>query len=265
MATNASLNSTTNGSSNSNSTNSTKNSSSDCRKPPSEFQDEPKRKVKESDIGLSTNVYGNMINATNAAGLVGTKNYSLGSPPWRMRSCDQVLQINAQTLKDMDDYALRQTAYFTMSIYMINIFNGKDNTKLVESVNVGSITDTPDIIKGTKNCLSFRDTKNDKQIAMCLSDSEEIEEIKDAFQKIMRCRMGDNLKELPIQVVKKIFEASCMGMTVNFDSQLAGTNNSFLASLNLRNKMAQQFDMMKAKVTSNNPWEIKYMTRVPGS
>ena len=47
---------------------------------------------------------------------------------------------------------------------------------------------------------------------------------------------------------------------------MAGTTNNFLASLNLRNKLAQKLDNQRgARVTSTNPWEIKYMTPVPGS
>lgn len=148
---------------------------------------------------------------------------------------------------------------------MINMFSGKDNTRLVESINIENISNVPDIIAGSKSCLDFTDVKNQKKISMCLEDQDRVDDIKEVMQKIMRCRMGDNLKELPINTIKKIFQASCMGMNVEFTSKMAGASNNFLASLNLRNQLAGTLSKQGAKVTSTNPWEIKYMTAVPGS
>ena len=185
---------------------------------------------------------------------------------WRIKRCDQVVQIMASRIRDYNDYSLREPAFYTLSIYMINVFNGKDNTKLIDSINIENIANVPDIIPGSKNCLAFTDVKNQKKISMCLEDQDRVDDVKEVLQKIMRCRMGDNLKELPINTIKKIFQASCLGMDVEFTSKMAGATNNFLASLNLRNKLAQTLDSQRgARVTSTNPWEIKYMTPVPGS
>jgi hypothetical protein len=100
---------------------------------------------------------------------------------------------------------------------------------------------------------------------MCLDDQDRLDDVKEVFQKIMRCRMGDNLKEIPINTIKKIFEASCLGMNVEFSSKMAGSTNNFLASLNLRNQLAGTLAKAGAQVTSSNPWEVRYMTPVPGS
>ena len=148
---------------------------------------------------------------------------------------------------------------------MVNMFSGKDNTRLVESINVENLANVPDIVAGSKTCLDFMDVKNQKRISMCLDDLDRVDDVKEAFQKIMRCRMGDNLKEIPINTIKKIFEASCLGMNLEFSSKVAGATNNFLASLNLRNKLAGTLAKEGAKVTSTNPWEVKYMTPVPGS
>jgi hypothetical protein len=204
-------------------------------------------------------------NASNAAGYVGNRTLSISKAPWRMKTCDQVIQISAQRLKDMNDYSVREPAFFTLSIYMINMFSGKDNTRLVDSINIENVANVPDIIQGSKTCLDFIDTKNSKRVTMCLEDQDRLDDIKEVFQKIMRCRMGDNLKELPINTIKKIFEASCLGMNVEFSSKMAGSSNNFLASLNLRNQLAGTLAKAGGKVTSTNPWEIVYMTPVPGS
>ena len=115
---------------------------------------------------------------------------------------------------------------------MINVFNGKDNTKLIDSINIENIANVPDIIPGSKNCLAFTNVKNQKKISMCLEDQDRVDDVKEVLQKIMR----DNLKELPINTIKKIFQASCLGMDVEFTSKMAGATNNFLASLNLSNK-----------------------------
>jgi len=196
---------------------------------------------------------------------VGNRTFSVDKAPWRMKTCDQVLQISAQRIKDYNDYSVREPAFFTMSIYMINMFSGKDNTRLVESVNVENVVNQPDIVKGSKNCIDFVDTTNSKRISMCLDDVDRVEDIKEAFQKIMRCRMGDNLKELPINTIKKIFQASCLGMNVEFSSKMAGGSNNFMASLNLRNQLAGTLSKAGSSVKSKNPWEVIYMTPVPGS
>ena len=101
---------------------------------------------------------------------------------------------------------------------------------------------------------------------MCLEDQDILDDVKEVQQKIMRYRMGDNLKELPINTIKKIFKDSCIGMEVEFTSKMSGATNYFLASIHLSNKLAQILDSQRgARVTSTNPWEIKYMTPVPGS
>jgi len=224
-----------------------------------------RKKRKKEPYGAHTHVFGLEKNASNAAGFVGERNLSIDKAPWRIKSCDQVVQISAQRLKDPEDYSLREPAFFTMSIYMINMFSGKDNTRLVESINVENIANVPDILKGTKTCLQFLDTRNAKNVSMCMEDSDRVDDVKEAFQRIMRCRMGDNLKEIPIKTIKKIFEASCLGMNVEFTSKMAGATNNFLASLNLRNQLASSLAKKGAQVTSTNPWEITYMTPVPGS
>jgi hypothetical protein len=215
--------------------------------------------------GAPTNVFGKDLHASNAAGYVGNRSLSISKAPWRIKTCDQVIQITAQRLKDYNDYSLREPAFFTISIYMINMFSGKDNTRLVESINIENVNNVPDIIPGSKSCLDFSDVKNKKRISLCLDDQERVDDVKEALQKIMRCRMGDNLKELPVNTIKKIFEASCLGMNLQFTSKMAGTANTFLASMNLRNQLAGTLAKEGARVTSTNPWEVKYMTPVPGS
>ena len=81
-------------------------------------------------------------------------------------------------------------------------------------MNIDNIANVLDIISGSKNCLAFTEMKNHKKISMCLEDQDRVEDVQEVLQKIMRCKMGNNLKELPINTIKKNFQASCLGMDV---------------------------------------------------
>ena len=57
------------------------------------------------------------------------------------------------------------------------MFNGKDNTKLIDRMNIDNIANVLDIISGSKNCLAFTEMKNHKKISMCLEDQDRVEDV----------------------------------------------------------------------------------------
>ena len=146
----------------------------------------------------NTNVYPNQNKSTNAVGRIGPSNYSISSPPYIVKSCDQILLIHATTFLDENDYSKRKPAFLTISIFMINIFDSADNTKLVNSIYMNDINRVPSVIKGSKDCVGFNDEKHNRNINMCYENPDEI---LNAFQAFTRCRSGDNLKG---QKIKKI-------------------------------------------------------------
>ena len=68
-----------------------------------------------------TNVFEGKINATDAVGKVGFTNYSIYKPPYKVKRCDQILLLPGKKL-DPSDYCLKEDAFMTMSIYMMNFF-----------------------------------------------------------------------------------------------------------------------------------------------
>jgi len=218
--------------------------------------------------GASTNVFGKNLNSSNAAGYVGHKNFSVNQS-MRIKSCDQVFQIRGQYLKDMEDYSIKGTAFFTMSMYLINMFDERNPSKLVESISLAHITKVPDRIKGAKNCLDFYDGKEKKEIAMCLEDMEKQIEVKEAFQMFMRCRMGDNLSEIPVTTIRKIFQGECLGKNVKLVSKFGSNLRNFLKNASIRDKLTARLQkhvhLHKHKHNTDDKWNSKYMTPVPGS
>jgi len=239
-----------------------------CREEDVEERDDERRKRHEKLYGISTNVFGKNINSSNAAGYIGHKNYSI-SQNMRIKSCDQVLQIKGQYLKDMEDFSIKGTAFFTMSMYLINMFDERNPAKLVESINLRHITKVPDKIRGAKGCLDFVDGKDKKEIAMCLESLELQIEVKEAFQQFMRCRMGDNLNEIPVTTIRKIFQGECLGKNVKLTSKFGPNLKNFLKNASIRDKLKARLQkhifLNKAHNNADNKWDSKYMTPVPGS
>ena len=142
----------------------------------------------------STNVFVDSDNSTNAAGLVGLKNLSISKPPWNIKSCDQVIQIQAETLPNKKDYTQRTAGFFTLSMYMVNSFASRVSNALLESLNLENIYE-PIQINGALGCLDFIDNIINRRLTICLPNEDLMANLKDAFFRLKRCRNGDNLKE----------------------------------------------------------------------
>ena len=188
----------------------------------------------EKPVVSNTNVLPNQANSTNAIGKLGPSNYSISSPPYIVRSCDQILLIPAKTILDDNDYGTKTSSFFTMNIYLINLFESADNTKLINSIYLQDINRVPDIVKGTKDCLGFFDDKHKKKIFLCYDQPKDIT---DAFNSFTRCRAGDNLKgENAAKIKEIILKKKCLGL-----------------------------GKKKNKTEKYGKWTPKYITKVPGS
>ena len=181
---------------------------------------------------LNTNVLPNEPNSTNAVGKIGPSTYSISTPPYTVRSCDQVILMQASTITNEDDYSQRKPAFFTMNLYMLNMLESSDSSKLINSIYLNNINRVPSILKGSKDCAAFNDDKNKKQITLCDHAANEILE---AFNAFTRCRAGDNLKSQNIHNLKKIIlKKKCLRKKPN-------------------------------KTNKFGKWTPKYITKVPGS
>jgi predicted lipid-binding transport protein (Tim44 family) len=169
------------------------------------------------------------VNATNAAG-ISVVNGHVTEAPYKVNSCDQVIEIEARSLTDMNDFAQKEDAFFTLSMYMVNKFQKKDPSTLNNSVMMDSLVNTPAIIPGSVSCLQFAGTT--RVINMCMKDKTAAEAVITAYSDLMKCRMGDNLKSATASTIQRLLRSSCLGLDVNFDiKHFQGDMNKAKAAL----------------------------------
>jgi len=153
------------------------------------------------------------------------------APPYKIASCEQVVEIQAKTLLDYKDFSKKGPAFFTLSAYMVNQFEKKDGNTLKVSLSLDKIGNMPSIIPGSVSCVGFTDSNN-KQIAICLPNKSAANQVLKAFGDFMKCRMGDNLNDTPVSTIRNILKASCLGLDVNFDlKRFGGDVNKAKAAL----------------------------------
>jgi hypothetical protein len=169
------------------------------------------------------------VNATNAYGLTSAGSH-VTSSPYKIDSCEQIVEIEAQTLTDLNDYTQKESAFFTMSMYLVNIFGKKDPSTLKGSVMMNELVDLPQIIPGSVACLKFSGQVNG--LNMCLPDKATAELVLTTYNDLMKCRMGDNLKSATASTIQRLLKSSCLGLDVNFDIKKFGNDyNKAKASL----------------------------------
>ena len=93
---------------------------------------------------------------------------------------------------------------------------------------------------------------------MCLADKATAQMILDTFNQIMKCRIGDNLKNSPAQTVQNVLKASCLGLDVSFDvKKFGGDLNKAKAALStaMNNALKNATKNLKGSVSadSNSP------------
>jgi hypothetical protein len=177
-----------------------------------------KRNLARSGRNLMRN--GTVSNSTNTNANI-TEGKIVSNPPYKVISCDQVVEIEAGTLLDMNDFSKRGNAFFTLSMYMVNQFQKKDGNFLEKSITLDRIINMPEIIQGAVTCIGFFDT-SDRYISICPKDKTTANQILDAFSQFMKCRMGDSLRNTPASTVDNILKNSCLGLDVTFDLKKYG-------------------------------------------
>lgn len=128
------------------------------------------------------------------------------SAPFKVTSCDQVIEISGNTITDMDDYSKKAPKFFTMSTYLINQFEKKDSNTLTKSIGVERIATVPSIIEGTVSCVGFYGLN--ERIVMCLNNEEEAKHAVEAFKTFSKCRNGASIGGNTNDLIK-ILETSC--------------------------------------------------------
>jgi hypothetical protein len=162
-----------------------------------------------------------VANTTNVVGALSTSDVIINKAPYEVTKCEQVIMLKAKRIADFDDYTTRAPAFFTMSAYLINMFESQDNNKLLESINLAHIKIIPSVLEGSKTCLGFQDGVNYRNISLCIDDQETFDAILKSYNSFMTCRMGGDLKEFDPVVINQVLQASCNGFNsttgTNFD------------------------------------------------
>jgi len=99
-------------------------------------------------------------------------------------------------------------AFFTISAYMVNVFESKDSNKFLDSIAMSHIKTIPYVLQGSKNCLYFQDSVTLRKISMCIEDVTVLEEIQKAFITLFNCRNGGKMPQ-PDQNVEKYMKVLC--------------------------------------------------------
>ena len=132
------------------------------------------------------------------------------SAPYTVTSCDQVIELSANILTDLNDFSKKAEKFFTLSTYLLNQFDKKDPKALTESIGIEKITDLPHIIYGSVSCVSFNSLE--RRIIMCLKTDEDARNIIKAFEQFSKCRAGGSLNGDLIEIL----QASCMFIYIYF-------------------------------------------------
>jgi len=184
-------------------------------------------------------------NTTNVAGNLKKPVVHINDPPYNVTSCDQVLFIPGKRIFPENDYTKKVDAFFSMSAYMINMFESKDNNKFLESIAIRNMRTMPYILTGSKNCLIFQDTVTVRKITMCLEDNQILKEIQEAFLQLFNCRNGGRMQNRD-DSVEKLYKALCN--TPKTHPNYAEIKNGFaeeLKKVGVRYDLIQVFSSIK--------------------
>jgi hypothetical protein len=152
---------------------------------------------------------------TNVVGAL-SENARVKNEPHKIENCLQVLEIPGKRLKDPSDFTSKKDAFFTMSGYMLNMFEEKDNTTLLESIDLSNVTSMPRFMEGSVSCVYFSDNAN-RIIPMCLSDTDHAKKMIQIFENFLKCRSGDSLQPPSLIEIRNQLKQSCLGIDIDFD------------------------------------------------
>lgn len=153
--------------------------------------------------------------STNALGNLGPLNFAVTREPFKIESCDQVIVIEGETLKDYKDYNSKTPAWFTLSVYMINMLGERKISTVKNHILLHSITHMPTLILGAPKCIDFIDVKKPNRIIMCLKTESLANQILEAYSSLLKCRMNLSLKKMSARQLSTILKTACLGKEIN--------------------------------------------------
>ena len=124
--------------------------------------------------------------------------------PFNVKKCEDMIEFEAEYIVDLNDYRVKNKAFFNLNIYRISMFESKNPTKLIHSVLLSSMTKVPQPLIGAKNCLSIDSGNYTAEMSVCLTSEERMKNIIEQIKKFDRCRAGDNLVEVPKEKIEEL-------------------------------------------------------------
>lgn len=135
-------------------------------------------------------------------------------------SCDQIYSFNITYIPDMKNVTFKKQGFMTMSAYLINIFETKNNSRLINSINLHHIKDQPSVIQGSNFCMEIKsnigdDIKsknlNNKNIKSMKSDNKRKtfnfcfeDSVKEQVVSYLKSNKKDNKETIDKEVIKAI-------------------------------------------------------------
>jgi len=141
---------------------------------------------------------------SNSLGLKVEKKMIVESFPFKVERCDQMVHFKAKYIHDMGDYRFRKDGFFTITAYYVNQFKDKDAKKLDESILLTESKFIARHLKGARGCIYIDGGNFRNDIAICLDTKAKAKNILNVINDFARCRMGDNLKPIPLATIKKL-------------------------------------------------------------
>lgn len=198
--------------------------------------------------------------STNALGAIGPLNFALTRAPYKIESCDQVIIVEGETFQDPRDYSVKVKAFFTLSIYMVNMLGASDPNTLKRHMLFNEIDVLPDEVLGAPNCLDFMDSKTLNRIVMCFKTKTQFHQIKSSYRRLMECRAGNNLSAITEDKLSVMLRAACFGKDLVIDQKDAIM--SLLTPIKTEAELAKKKENDDAVGKNNklilNEWTQKY-------
>lgn len=131
----------------------------------------------------------------------------LDKPPFKVKSCNQIIATNAEYIEDLKDFRKRKEGFFIITVLSIHLFQAKDATKLIHSSNFTQIEKLTQPLKGARGCLVVDGGKSTADITVCFKNEADTQALLDAIKSFGKCRMGDSLVPISEDKIKKLAAA----------------------------------------------------------
>lgn len=153
--------------------------------------------------------------STNAVGDLGPLSFAVTREPFKLVTCDQVIVIEGESIKDFTDYTKKQPAWFTLSLYMINMLGQRKANTIQNHILLQNLSALPSKILGAPKCIQFLDIARNNKIAMCLSREDLADQIISVYMDLLKCRMSYTLKKMSAKDLSNMFRTACLGKEIN--------------------------------------------------